>query len=113
MFKSPSIKTLQTIFGANAAKAKALLRMNREQLLQTKIGAARMSECYSAPTTQDIRMECLNALGDFYGVEYFETKKGWCMYLNSGDTYNLTLVRFNGSYRVTSWGDIAERHGST
>jgi len=110
MFKSPSIKTLKTIFGANASKAKAILRMSREQLLQTKIGAARMAECYHPPTTQDIRMECLNELGDFYGVEYFETNKGGCMYLNAGDTYILTLVRHNGAYRVTTWGDIAEKH---
>ncbi len=110
MFKSPSIKTLETIFGANAAKAKALLRMNRDQLLQTKIGAARMAECYHAPTTQDIRMECLNDLGNFDGVEYFETNKGGCMYLNAGDTYTPTLVRHNGAYRVCSWGDIAEKH---
>jgi hypothetical protein len=108
--RSPSIKSLSTIFGDNAKQAKALLLMSREQLLRTPVGAARVAECYHAPTTQDIRMECLNALGDFHGVEGFDTKRGECLYLNAGDTYTPTLVRFNGAYRIASWGDIAERH---
>ena len=108
--RSPSIKSLSTIFGDNAKQAKALLLMNREQLIRTAVGAARVAECYHAPTTQDIRMECLNALGDFHGVEGFDTKRGECLYLNAGDTYTPTLVRFNGAYRIASWGDIAERH---
>jgi len=108
--RSPSIKSLSTIFGDNAKQAKALLLMSREQLLRTPVGAARVAECYHAPTTQDIRMECLNALGHFHGVEGFDTKRGECMYLNAGDTYTPTLVRFNGAYRIACWGDIAARH---
>ena len=108
--RSPSIKSLSTIFGDNAKQAKALLLMSREQLLRTPVGAARVAECYHAPTTQDIRMECLNTLGDFHGVEGFDTKRGECLYLNAGDTYTPTLVRFNGAYRIASWGDIAARH---
>lgn len=108
--RSPSIQSLRTIFGENAKQAKALLLMTREQLLRMPVGAARVAECYHAPTTQDIRMECLNALGDFHGVEGFDTKRGECLYLNAGDTYTPTLVRFNGAYRIASWGDIAERH---
>lgn len=110
--RSPSIKALRTIFGDNAKQAKALLLMNREQLLHTSVGKARADECYHPPTTQDIRMECLNALGGFYGVECFDTRKGLCMYLNAGDTYTPTLIRFNGAYRVACWGDIAEKHGA-
>lgn len=113
MLRSPSISALKTLFGENAPRAKALLRMNRDQLLRTPIGAARAAECYNPPSTQDIRMECLNALGEFYGVECIDTKKGECLYLNAGDTYTPTLVRFNGSYRITTWGDIVERHGVT
>ena len=113
MLRSPTIKSLKTIFGENAPRAKSLLRMNRDQLLRTPIGAARAAECYNPPSTQDIRMECLNALGDFHGVEGFETHRGWCLYLNAGDTYTPTLVRFNLSYRIACWGDIAERHGVT
>jgi hypothetical protein len=108
--RTPSVKTLQTIFGDNAKQAKALLLMNRYQLIATPGGMRRFNECYHSPSTPDIRMECLNDLGGFHGVECFDTKQGPCMYLNAGDTYTPTLVRFNGSYRVMCWGDIAERH---
>lgn len=108
--KTPSIKKLAEIFGSNAKQAKAILLMSREQLLELPPAIKRVAECYHPPTTQDIRMECLNTLGDFYGVEGFDTKKGECLYLNAGDTYTPTLCRFNGSYRVTAWGDIAEKH---
>jgi len=107
---TPSIKTLRAIFGENAAKAKEILLMTRAQLVATPTGAARVAECYHPPETRDIRMECLNALGDFHGVECFETSAGSCMYLNAGDTYALTLVRFKGAYRVKCWGDIAEKY---
>ena len=110
MLRSPSIKTLKIIFGENAARAKAILRMNRYQLIATPVGMRQFNDCYHPLTTQDIRMECLNELGDFSGVEWFDTKKGGCMYLNAGDTYTPTLVRHNGVYRVASWGDIAERY---
>lgn len=110
MLSTPSIKALKLIFGNKAGDAKALLLMTREQLIQTKEGAKRVAECYHPPSTQDIRMECLNALGGFCGVEAFDTKAGECMYLNSGDTYTPTLVRFRRSYRVCCWGDIAERY---
>lgn len=107
------IKTLSTVFGENAIRAKEILQMTRTQLIATPVGAARVAECYHPPQTQDIRMECLNALGEFHGVEYFETKKGGgCLYLNAGDIYTLTLVRFKGAYRVTCWGDIAEKYAA-
>jgi hypothetical protein len=114
MIRSPSTRALRQLFGANAAQAKALLLMSRNQLAKTPVGAARLAECYHPPRTQDIRMECLNALGGFHGVEGFTTRRGdECLYLNAGDTYTPTLVRFNWAYRVACWGDIAERHGAT
>ena len=109
---TPSIKTLRQIFGDNAKQAKALLIMSRNELLATPAGKARRDECYYPPQTYDIRMECLNALGNFHGVESFDTKTGHCTYLNAGDTYTPTLLYFNGHYRVATWGDIAERHGA-
>ena len=112
MIRSPSIKALKPIFGDNAMQAKTLLTMTRAQLIQTPVGAARVAECYHAPSTQNIRMECLNALGNFDGVEGFNTNKGQCLYLNAGDTYAPTLVRFNCAYRVACWGDVAERYGA-
>jgi hypothetical protein len=55
----------------------------------------------------------LNELAGTHGIESFETRRdGWCDYLNAGDTYAPTLVWFRGKYRVTTWGDIAERYGA-
>ena len=108
---TPSIKTLRRIFGDNAVRAKQILQMSRDELLQLPAGAARDKECYHPPQTWDIRMTCLNELGDFSGVEGILDFDGVRVeYLNAGDTYTETLVRFNGKYRVTSWGDIAERY---
>ena len=109
----PSIKTLGAVFGDKAREARAILGMTRAQLEALPAGAARVRECFHPPKTYDLRMSCLDALGASYGVEGFETRHGAvCHYLNTGDAYAPTIVRFNGRYRVASWGDIAERHGA-
>ena len=106
----PSVRTLSEVFGENAKAARAILEMSRRELEQLPAGAARIAECYNPPATSDLRMECLNALAGTHGVEAFETRRdGWCEYLNAGDTYAATVVRFRGRYRVACWGDIAER----
>jgi hypothetical protein len=106
----PSIKTLRAVFGDNAKESRRVLEMSRAELVATPAGAARVSECYNPPATSDIRMSVLNELAGTHGVEAFETKRnGWCDYLNTGDSYAPTLVRYRGRYRVASWGDIAER----
>jgi len=110
--RTPSIKTLREIFGDQAAQAKEILKMSREDLLETPEGYARFQECYNSPGTADLRLTCLNALGNFHGVEGFQTTRGTCLYLNAGDTYAPTLVLLAGRYRVTSWGDIAERYAT-
>lgn len=111
--RSPSVQALREIFQDKAAEAKRVLRMNRTELCQYPAGDARVRECYNPPELSDIRLHVLNSLGEFSGVEAFETSRGELVeYLNSGDTYSATLVRFRGSYRVSTWGDIAERYGS-
>lgn len=105
----PSVRSLRAVFGDNAKRARAILEMSRAELEALPAGAARVAECYHPPATSDIRMECLDALAGTHGVEAFETRRGWCEYLNAGDTYAPTLVRYRGRYRVTCWGDIAER----
>lgn len=113
--RTPSIKTLREVFGDRAAEAKKILRMTRAELLETPAGAARERECFHPPATSDLRMTVLDALAGTYGVEAFRTtRRGgyWCEYLNAGDTYAATLIRFRGHYRVACWGDIAERYGA-
>ncbi len=105
----PSVRTLRAVFGDNAKQARAILEMSRRELEELPAGAARVQECYNPPATSDLRLTCLDALAGTHGVEAFETRHGWCEYLNAGDTYSVTLVRYRGRYRVTTWGDIAER----
>ncbi len=57
-------------------------------------------------------MHVLNDLLSMHGVERFSTARGeGVLYLNAGDTYTPTLVRFRGNYRILDWGSLAERHG--
>ena len=105
----PSVRALQEVFGENARQARKVLEMSRSELVALPAGAKRVRECYNPPDTHDVRMACLNALADTHGVEAFDTRKGVCEYLNAGDTYAVTLVYFQGRYRVTTCGDIVER----
>jgi hypothetical protein len=114
----PSVKTLRAVFGDKAKEARRILEMSRAELETLPAGAARVRECYHPPRTWDVRLHCLDALGETYGLEAFETTKRdtwgagspmWCNYLNAGDTYAPTVIYFGGRYRVAAWGDIAER----
>lgn len=106
----PSVKTLREVFGDNAKQARKILEMSRRELEELPAGAARVRECYNPPATSDLKLTCLDALAGTHGVEAFENKRGeWCEYLNAGDPYVATLIRYRGRYRVACWGDIAER----
>ena len=108
--RMPSVKTLSVVFKDNAKQARKVLGMSFVELSETLHGAARIAECYNLPSTSDIRMHVLDALAGTHGVESFDTHKGMCMYLNTGDTYTATLVFFQGKYSVATWGDIAEKY---
>lgn len=113
MKRLPSVKTLETVFGEKAREARRILEMTRAQLEDLPAGAERVKECYHLPKTYDVRLHCLDALGKTCGIEGFWTaRKGYCTYLNTGDTYSPTIMWFDGRYQVASWGDVAERHGS-
>jgi len=78
-----------------------------------------LNSCYNWPSDDEIRMSMLNDLLGGFGVECIDQQDDWLSYedgprweyVNQGDTYALTIVRDNerGTYRVCSWGDIAER----
>lgn len=107
----PSVQKLREVFGDKAPQARAILKMTRAELEALPAGAARVAECFNPPATWDVRLACLDALGESFGVEGFQLRDGaWCEYLNTGDTYSPTLLRVRGVYRVGCWGDVAERH---
>lgn len=109
--RTPSIKTLSLVF-EDPKQAKKILQMTRNELLQTVVGKARNLECYNPPKTYDLRLTVLNALENgFHGVEWIEAEKGvytGAAYLNVGDSYLLTLIYWDQSYRVQSVGDFIE-----
>jgi hypothetical protein len=89
--------------------------MSRAELESLPAGAARIAECYHAPTTYDVRLTCLDALGESYGVEGLQRCNSsgvygddWASYLNTGDSYTPTLIYWDGRYRVQSVGDFIE-----
>lgn len=106
--RTPSVKTLSRIFD-NPRTAKNILTANRQTLLENPIARAYRDKCYNASPTRLLRLECLNALGGFHGVEYVETSAGHHAYLNAGDSYNETIIVFNGIYRVQSIADFVEK----
>ena len=113
--RSPSIKTLTELTRDTdiAKQAKRIFRMSRDELLNLPAGAAREKECYHPPKLWDLRMHCLDALLGTFGIEGFTTRKGEHVeYLNAGDTYAATIVYFRGNYRVSTWGDYAEKYGT-
>lgn len=112
-FRSPSISAIESAFPGKGKEAKAIFGMRRSELESLPAGEARVRECYHAPSTSDVRLHCLDALLETFGIEAFQTRNGTLVeYLNNGDTYTPTIVRMNGHYRIASWGDIAETHGS-
>lgn len=110
MKRLPSVKRLKELFD-DAKGARRLLEASREELLTHPANAGWVAQCYHQPWTSELRMNALSKLGGFYGVESFETTQGDTVtYLNAGDTYALTVVRYKGNYTITSWGDLAEKH---
>jgi hypothetical protein len=113
----PSIKTLESAFPGYGKQLRQALEMKRSQLAQHPAGAARIAECYHPPKTYDVRLHVLNAIAETCGVEYIGhrddtfTESYGLEYLNVGDPYIPTIVRFaDGRYRIACYGDIVERH---
>lgn len=54
-------------------------------------------------------LACANRLLDGCGIESIGLPEG-CFYVNLGDTYDTTLLKVNGRYRIGSWGDVVEQY---
>ena len=131
---APSIKTLTSqLKDVDVPKAKlirSIIKGKREDLLyiaesldkhHRDIHWQRLN--YINYSFSDLKAELLNTVLDTYGVEYlFEGSDGLrgnpegcndlpiCTYLNTGDTYAPTLLKYRGRWQVGCWGDIAEKY---
>jgi hypothetical protein len=92
-------------------------RSQREEICATDRKMFRSSLQYAASANRnpaEMKMQMANDIIGGYGVEYageVDMRDGPPLeYVNMGDTYDVTLCRFNGSWRVCSVGDIMERH---
>lgn len=93
MANLPSIKTLATIFADNAKKARAILEMDKNELLDLPENDHFVRSSYNTPSHDALILNALNELGDFHGVEAISNDDGeYLEYLNAGDTYAGTLI---------------------
>jgi hypothetical protein len=114
----PSVKTLEMAFPGCGKQLRSILEMDRRALLGHPAGAARLAECFHPPKTYDIRLRVLDSVAETYGVAYIAHKDDSMHealgydYLNTGDSYHLTIVRScqTGRYLVRSVGDLVERN---
>lgn len=109
----PSQKALEKAFPTKGRVLRRLLS-SKQAVLDHPAAIARAKECFSIPRISDLRLHALNHELETFGVEYVRgnnTKRSPSFdYLNTGDTYATTIVRYaDGRYRITSWGDIVER----
>jgi hypothetical protein len=59
------------------------------------------------------RMDAIDTILGTHGVERIDrghnAKSPTIVYCNAGDTYDTTVLKVNGRFRVGCWGDIVER----
>jgi hypothetical protein len=129
---APSIKTLTTqLKDVDVAKGKLLRQVIKadsdelteliEQYCPSTVNWIR--HCFHDPPIGDKRSHALDELLGTCGVEYlFKGSDGLrsdpegmhdspiCTYLNAGDTYATTLVRYRARWQVGCYGDIVEKY---
>lgn len=117
----PSLARLTEAFGADAAtRLRAVLTGARDPQEASEACAAWVRECYHTPRVREqIEKACDEIIGG-YGTEAIwgaSRETPLAVYVNTGDTYNTTLL-FNyasDTVRVTTVGDFVEayerRHG--
>lgn len=113
MPKLPSIKTLNTAFPGHGAAMRKLLE-SPNAVYAHPVAERLERQSYAPVKLSALRLAALNAEAGTFGVEYVppghNQRSPGFHYLNTGETYAPTLVRYNsGRYAVTSWGDIVER----
>lgn len=109
----PSTKTLEREFPGKGKQLRLLLT-SMKACRATPAAIALERQCYNAPTPRMIRLAAIDEALEGHGVEHVATgsnaqSEGFD-YINMGDCYTCTIVRFNsGRYRVTDIGSIIER----
>lgn len=111
--RKPSIKTLNKVFPGKGRELRRLLD-SAAAVREHPAAIALETISYNPHDLYTLRLEALNAVAGTYGVEHVtrgrNARSPAFDYLNTGDTYTPTIVRFaDGRYCVARWGDIVER----
>ena len=114
----PSVKTLDRVFPGKGKVLRWLVESSAA-VHAHPAAVALVAQCYHPPGLAYERMTALNAEAGTYGIEavwHADAGSSDCTsvpafeYLNTGDTYALTIIRWrNGRYQVADWGSLVER----
>lgn len=108
----PGVKTLTAVFGNEAARAREILLLNWADNRESLRALRDLHKLHAAAMLWEIKMAALDALARTSGVETIALgDNSFVDYLNTGETYRVTLYRWRGRYSVGCWGDLVERHG--
>lgn len=74
-------------------------------------------DCYHSPSMHAIRMHAIDRIMGGHGVESIEKPDAhgdgrysdFIDYVNTGDTYNVTILRDGGKYWIGTYGDTVEK----
>lgn len=109
MMRFPTIKTLRRIHDADHARMRAIGKMTRQELLDIAVCWECERASYGRQPTHYLRLLALNETARCHGIENIESVGGELVeYLNAGDIYAPTLIRWRKCYRVQSIGDFIE-----
>lgn len=92
------------------ARARSHCQQVRKQLLET----GDYNHCHESFLIRDIMLNIQAIFSDLgtFGVEHIaagrNAKSPAIDYLNTGDSYELTILYIRGRFRVGCWGDIVE-----
>lgn len=104
---------LRPLFGDMSLEAIRILSLTEREDLEELPGVREWMKGLYNPhrvSVRDMKLQALNQLGGFHGVESFDTPDGPCEYLNAGNAYSQTILVHGGKWIVGCWGDIAERY---
>lgn len=122
--KSYSIKRIaeELNIGLDAARiVRQIVRgeLDREQLytLSPRVEDWAERQCYNRPRCSEVAMQVLSEVIGGFGVEGLEKSDShgdgrysdYIDYINTGDTYSVTILRDGSRYWIGTWGDVAER----
>lgn len=110
--KSPSVKALEFVFGADAKKAKAIFKFSRRELEEHPANQEMVRLSHGKHDESYLILRALNHLGErdgCHGVEFMSTDNDqFAEYINVGDTYVDTVIYWQGQFRIQCLGDFVE-----